>query len=78
MAVCLFTVPVLSGPINTGEHPWGSDRTGDTTTKPTIVSYEDSVAAAGNTTVTTIPPSDGTDSIVQIILTVTTSLSMIW
>ena len=30
MVACLFSVPAISGPTIAGEHPWTSDRTGDT------------------------------------------------
>jgi hypothetical protein len=46
MVACLVSVPVMSGPINPGEHPWTSDRSGDLnseTTKPTATTYEDSL-----------------------------------
>ena len=60
MAACLICVPVLGGPITTGEHPWGSDRTGDVedTNRETAISYEDSLALANSQDQAVAPPDD--------------------
>jgi len=75
MVACLLAASVYSGPITTGEHPWGSDRSGDTYVKPAIVIDTDTIAA--ETTTEENVPGDATTTLVQAILSVTTSLSMI-
>jgi len=79
LAVCLFTVPAFSGPVTSGEHPWGSDRTGDTPTKPGSTGNQDSVAivpvgAASSTTTNGAPATGG---LVQTILSVVSTVSIL-
>ena len=75
MVACLLAASVTSGPITEGEHPWGSDRSGETVVKPAIVVDSDTIAA--DPTYTAAAPSSATTTLVQAILSVTTSLSMI-
>lgn len=75
MVACLLAASVYSGPITSGEHPWGSDRTGDTNVKPAIVIDTDTVAAQSTSEASA--PGGVTTTLVQAILSVTSSLSMI-
>jgi hypothetical protein len=83
MVACLISVPVMSGPIIGGEHPWTSDRSGDVnseTTKPNATTYEDSLATLQTQGVTPPDDSEATESmsVVNVILQVMSVASMMF
>lgn len=79
MAVCLFTVPAFSNPVSTGEHPWGSDRSGDTPTNPGSTGNQDSVAIVpvGSSDSSTTNGAPATGGVVQVIMSVVSTVSIL-